>query len=315
MLERTDGLLINFRDDLSKGVTEIQTYTPKLGISVKKVFNASDLELVFARSPELLNPNKTWQRHAFLGERLKCTELAITLSEESVNPLVLIERDSTFKVPMGNMSASERERVHREAVGVDCRRTEMIDALEKKRVEQTQAHLRTSREFHASRKTETALLLEEAVRRTQGEAELRHAKTNEEELKRTQLNVLRKSRQEEKAFERSIRDEEFTKHVFDTKRALEGQRAENVRSWKEKREETIRKSKEEQAAFYESMKQLEEKRKFEYNQKQLRWRTKESERLTERSTKIAAIARNKIVISEKRKARAFDLFSSQPIPA
>jgi hypothetical protein len=314
MFERSDGLLLNITKDPDTNATRITSFSTADGVLGEAALLAPDLEQLFCHDVELMNPNNTTRRHAYLAERVHADGGNITINKSPSIALVPAEHHPDFHLPMGKMSQSERERLHRGVISTETRRNEKIAAIERNRMERFQKRLLGLREKHRIEKDNARKLLQLEMDRMIADKQQKEFQEKNEQAKRIELDKLRCSRLHEKKFEIRVRDESAIKKIMDEKAASISSREVLLEQWKAKKAETVLRTKAEQAEFYSAMTKLDEKRQEEHDRKQLRWWHKETERLKERAAWISAKERKNIVNIERRKARAHELFSSKPIP-
>jgi len=314
MLERRDGLLLRLREDAKLAIIQIDTFASESGNYRSLQFTLDKLDAIFSQNPVLMNPNKSTERHAYIAERIIMDGQDIKVGPHIVSKLVETQLDMSFKLPMGNMSQSEREKLHNEVVSVDDRRQKNIAEVERNRSFAFMQRLTRSREVLSAKVEGDIRVLKEAI----DSVELANAeRTLREELereRRQRLDELRKSKQDERAFLRISRQESDTRKFIALKESNGTSREQNLKLWKDSRSETIRRTNEEEALFFSTMKKLEQMRNEEHDRKQSRWIAKNVELVNKRNASIVNAERNKIIIDEKRKARAHELFSPKPIP-
>lgn len=318
MFERSDGTLVDILED-----TESQGIRVRILDLVMKTVTAVTVSPEAVRSylgdnVELLNPHRLQERHSWLAEHIniqrdKCERGGNHLTRVRTE-LVLTEQDKSFKLPMGTMSSSERERMRNEITSVDAKRELQVTEIETRRHSRFQEYLRCLREKQAARIEEEGRRLSEAQT-----AQIRENKEREEmENKAAEAKLLIEQRREGNVAERHCRQITYQDNQIDRilrdANAKKSERLLNVLSWKEKRRADIAKSRQEEKAFFEEMAKIEAKRDQAFNERELRWQAKSQAYLQERRDKLNSIQRKKIVLKEKRQAQAHELFSSQPIP-
>lgn len=313
MLERSDGLIFNFRENSKTGDVEIHVLSTRTGAKAKHCLVFHELERMFSHNFDLMNPNKTAERYAWMAERIQFDGVAagsgLKFVGDPVCSLVDVMNVTKFKLPLVNMSASERS----ELVNVDRRRADKIAALEKLRSERFMADLKRASEELSHKQQEAAALVDESIAQCHREKQLHAEMQQQQNARRTALDARRGSKLKEKAFLRSVQDERYAEKLAKEKDEQRHEREIKINACKSQREEMLKKTKEEQVQFYQDMKRLESARQREHEMKEKRWYARENERLKEIANKEIAAERTEIIIQEKRKARAFELFASQQI--
>lgn len=318
MFERSDGTLVEIlEDNESKGIrVSILDLVTKTVTTV--IVSPDDVRTSLGENVDLLNPHRLQERHSWLAEHMNIRRDTCEMRGSHLTSvrteLVATEQDKSFKLPMGTMSSSERERMRNEITSVDAKRELQVAEIENTRHSRFQEYLRCLREKQAARIEEEGRRLNEAQT-----AQIRENKEREEmETKAAEARLLIEQRRGGNVAERHCRQITYQDNQIDRilrdANAKKSERSLNVISWKEKRKADIAKSRQEEKAFFEEMAKMEAKRDQAFNERELRWQAKSQAYLQERRDKLNLIQRKKIVLKEKRQAQAHELFSSQPIP-
>ena len=316
MYEREDGVLLNFHE--SQSILEITALHIYSNTFLKLEFTFTTFDNIFDSIPELMNPNRKHERHKWVGERLRVdlssTPPVMALSDSVCSKMIDLQFDENFKPPMGNLNANERQRIHDVVMNAESKRDKHIAEREKARRQREIARIQAIRSKIADVEkfeTEEVERCTEALKRAESERLVLEKKA---EMTRADLQTKRDRNITDRQVQRIEREEKWLQRVLDKKHKDQVTQEQNLIEWRKCRDDRVAKSRQEEAMFKARMHEIEQRRQEAYDQRELRWKIKESEYLKLRAEKIKAIKRKEIIMKEKRQALAHDLFSSQPIP-
>jgi hypothetical protein len=314
MFERSDDMLLDMREDPDSGSCYISAFDLNTKEIKLLVLKREEVERLLKDNAELLNPHRSQERCAWLVERITfAVDGGHDTSATSV-PLVVTEHDDTFKLPMGTLSASERDKMRDEVISTDGKRERSVREIEARRAERFKAYVESLRRKQTDQHRADVARINAAEESLALDAQNEEAKKNKLLEERVKLAHKRElAIQERLSTQQSYQDKHVDRILTEAATKKVTHEA-NLTTWKQKRQDYLKKTREEERKFFEEAQKVERKRDQAYQEREMRWHAKSLAYLQERKEKLNAIERNKIVLKEKRQAQAYELFSSQSIP-
>jgi hypothetical protein len=312
MFEREDGLVIHVSEDLSSTIVVVDAFEVHSNEKAALQISFVEYNNLFRYNSDLMNPNKKHERYAWIAERIYLDKFengtSACLQDACVSKLCSSVSANDFKLPVGRLGFTERQRLRDAVTGKEMTRAKNLLLRENSRHAGSLAHI-------SGLKQEKAKLEVDRRQHIVDEEAEREKNRNEEILRnqaivtlREQLDKLRETRISERKLHQSERmNYRILKILVEAKKRYHDREMKSIERRAE-REASILRLNSEKEQVTSSSRRLEEKREKAFREREERWAAKAENYLLAREEQLRKKERAKTNLSEKKKAQLHSLF-------